>query len=161
SSLLRPGAGRILSQRLSRPGCTIGTGGGLGVPLRAGGRRCLGRRVGHGGRGRDRPERRGGAGAPAPGGGRAARGAGAARPPAAAVLVARWSEPGGLREAWSSGLAALVGDDALVLAADALPTGGLPDNPAMPTAASVVPPALATPPSYMTIQGSSSDAARM
>ena len=87
--------------------------------------------------------------------------------PAAAVLVARWGGREAFAAAWAgavgsavAGLTAGVGG-ALALAAEGLPPEGLPDQPDVPTVASVPIATLGTPPTYMAIQGTATDADRI
>ena len=87
--------------------------------------------------------------------------------PAATVLIARWSGRAALDAAWGGAVGAAVSllvagvADALVLASEGLPPEGLPDQLEVPTVASVPIAVLATPPTYMAIQGSVTDSERI
>ena len=87
--------------------------------------------------------------------------------PAAAVLIASWRGRKAFDEAWDSAVStSVVGliagfQDAVALAAEGLPLEGLPEQPEVPTVASVPVVVLDTPPTYMAIQGSVSDDERI
>ena len=87
--------------------------------------------------------------------------------PVAAVVIARWAGRDALDAAWGGAVGVAVGGlvaagaGALVLAAEGLPPEGLPDQPEVPTVASVPVAVLAAPPTYMAIQGSVTDAERI
>ncbi|HSN71877.1 MAG TPA: DUF1330 domain-containing protein [Steroidobacteraceae bacterium] len=86
--------------------------------------------------------------------------------PAAAVLIARWPSRDAFDAGWKefgAGLeaAASAASGSLLVAVPGLPVEGLPEQPAIPTVASVVPPASAEPPTYMLIQGRVFDQSRI
>ena len=87
--------------------------------------------------------------------------------PAAAVLIASWRGRNAFDEAWDSAVGTSVvgliagSRDAVALAAEGLPLEGLPEQPEVPTVASVPVHVLDTPPTYMAIQGSVSDDERI
>jgi uncharacterized protein (DUF1330 family) len=84
--------------------------------------------------------------------------------PAAALLLATWSSRAAFDAAWDASLGhetdrlALGDPEAVVLAVRGLPAEGLPDRPEIPTVASVPRAPLATPPTFMCVQGSVTDA---
>ena len=87
--------------------------------------------------------------------------------PAAAVLIASWSGRKAFDEAWDGAVGTSVvgliagSQNAVVLAAEGLPLEGLPEQPEVPTVASVPVVVLDTPPTYMAIQGSVTDDERI
>lgn len=87
--------------------------------------------------------------------------------PLAAVVIARWESRAACETGWRGGVGAAVAGliagapGALALAAEGLPAEGLPDQLEVPTVASVPIAVLASPPTYMAIQGSVTHAERI